>query len=179
MAFKEISNGTAGNMVKWQTPGQTVEGRLIGIKNGKVFNGKQTRIAIIEKPDASRVNAPLTTVLESNFAEINPGAVVRVTYLGTVKGQSGDEYKNFKVEVDDGGTSGVSPASPDLTQQLVTTFANAGSAVTAPTVGEYDRLSGLLCQKVGDAAGKAQLAALAQLVPDQATREKALAEQLR
>lgn len=183
MAFKEVNNGAAGNWIKWQQPGQVVEGRLIGVKTGKAFQGRNapSRFAIIEKSDASRVNMPLTTVLESAFADINPGVVVRVTYLGTAKGQSGVDYKNFKVEVDDGGApTALSQAAPGAV------FAGAAAPpipagyvpVQSAPANEYDTLSVKLIEKVGEAAGKAQLAALAQLVPDPAVRTQALKQQL-
>lgn len=176
MAFKEINKGAGRNVLKWQTPGQVVQGRFIGARNGKVFNGRQARIASIEQSGGSSINIPLTTVLEGVFGDLHPGVMVRVTYIGQATGHSGEQYKNFRVEVDDGGVAPFGGMAP-TPAALVAIFLI--SQPSMPPASKYEEMCAKLREKVGAAAGKAQIAALEQLVPDQATRENALAQQLR
>ncbi len=65
MAYKELvgAGGNGGTVLKWDKPGQVVEGRLVATKRGKVFNGRPTTLAIIKQKDGVDITIPLTTVL--------------------------------------------------------------------------------------------------------------------
>ena len=194
MAFKELSGGSGGNILKWQTAGQVVEGRLIGTKRGKVFNGRPSTLAIVAHANGTQTTMPLPTVLEGRFIEndIKPGTTIRVTYLGLVAGkQGGAQYKDFRLEADD-STIGqplpailapaVQPAQPAVQPPAATPpVAQPATVPVAPVVpaSEYDGLAAKLMEKVGAAAAGPMLNALAQLYPDPATRTEQLKLALR
>lgn len=159
MAFKEMngagSNG--GTVLKWNTVGQVVEGRLVATKRGKVFNGRPTTLAIVKQADGVDVTFPLTTVLESRFIEnsIAPGQVIRVTYTGKeTSATSKMEYKAFKLEVDDQGVAAPAPVAapqnvtgptPAEIEAAKAMLAKLGQPVVqVPALSEYDRLLALL-----------------------------------
>ena len=173
MAFKELSGGSGGTIYKWGTPGQVVEGRYVGSKRGKVFNGRPSTLGTVKNAAGVDVVFGMTTVLESQFLEneIKPGTVIRITYLGLEPGKNGGNgYKNFKLEIDDSSTpTGASPAA-----SAPQTPAPAATASADATGSEYDILAGKLSLKVGASAAAPMLNALGQMYPDPAERLKQL-----
>lgn len=163
MAFKEMNS--SGPVLKWTTPGQSVEGRVTVVKNGKVFSGKQSKLAVIETASGA-VTIPLPTMLEGLFADngIGAGHIVRVTYTGTQKSQKGVEFKAFKLEVDDSGPA-PQPPSP---------------AAPAASAGEFQKLADALAAKVGAEPAKSMIGALRQIYKTEAEQldglRKALAQ---
>ena len=171
MAFKELGGGSGGNVLKWATPGQSVEGRLVGTKRGKVFSGRPSTLAVIKQTNGAEIIVPLTTVLEGRFIEneLKPGTVIRITYLGLAAGKNGgNSYKDFKLEIDDASIpAGGAPVS--LAQAQAQAQAQAPAAVPA-SGSEYDILAAKLSDKVGPAAAAPMLNALAQMYPDATER---------
>lgn len=98
MGWTEVSGG---EYVKWETPGQVVEGIWRGTSPGKPApDGKPTMLGTIETP-AGRVRFSATTVLKDRLELIHEGYAVRLTYTGTQKSKGGMSFKAFKVEVED------------------------------------------------------------------------------
>ncbi len=155
MAFKElVGSGGIGTVLKWQTPGQVVQGRLVATKRGKVFNGRTTTLAIIKQENGVDITIPLTTVLESRFIENNlaPGNVLRITFTGKETGKNGMEYKAFKLEIDD-NSEPVPPAAQQNVTGPTPAEIEAAKAMLAgldrptepaPPASEYDRLLAVL-----------------------------------
>lgn len=158
MAFKELNGagGNGGTVLKWDRPGQVVEGRLVATKRGKVFNGRPTTLAIIKQQDGVDITIPLTTVLESRFIEnsVQNGSILRITYTGKETSPSSKmEYKAFKLEIDDASAPAVAPQTsvtgPSAAEIEAAKAMLAGlgkpQEPQAP-VNEYDRLLALLAQ---------------------------------
>ena len=95
MVFKEI-----GAMEYWKpiNPGDTIEGTYVDVKQGGKYGDTyvlNTRVGILGLPNLKVLGAKMSTV--------NLGALVRITYLGLKSPESGNNnYKDFKVQVDDG-----------------------------------------------------------------------------
>lgn len=194
MGFKELGGGGNGTILKWSTPGQVVEGRLVGQKRGKVFNGRPSSLAIIQQANGVQITAPLTTVLESRLLENNvmPGATLRITYIGLAPGKNGGNgYKDFKVEIDESTVGqpippAVQPAQPGQPAAVPAPVQQPATvpAVVAPPVepsgdAEYDGFALALVGKVSLAAAQPMLNALKQLYPDLAARKEQLKAALR
>lgn len=148
MAFKELTGGNGGTVLKWDRPGQVVEGRLVATKRGKVFNGRPTTLAIIKQNDGVDVTIPLTTVLESRFLEnsIQNGSILRITYTGKETSPSSKlEYKAFRLEIDDTTAAAAAGPSAAEIEAAKTMLANLGEPQEpqAPA-SEYGRLLALL-----------------------------------
>ena len=167
MGFRELAGGSGGTIYKWTTPGQVVEGRYVGSKRGKVFNGRPSTLGTVKNAAGVDIVFGMTTVLESRLEnDIKPGTVIRITYLGLEPGKNGGNgYKNFKLEIDDDG--GITPPVEQPSAPPV-----VGSA--APSGSEYDILAGKLSLKVGASAAAPMLNALGQMYPDPAERLKQL-----
>lgn len=94
-----------GEFVKWEEPGQVLEGEWQGQHDGK-FGPLGTLV----QPDASRVSFPLHTALLSKMDRIKEGAEVRIVYTGKHTSKGGREFKGFDVFVAD--DDAVKPAEP-------------------------------------------------------------------
>ncbi len=157
MAYKELAGTSGGTVLKWDKPGQVVEGRLVATKRGKVFNGRPTTLAIIKQSDGVDITIPLTTVLESRFIEnsIQNGTQLRITYTGKETSPSSKmEYKAFTLEADmDGapatsapiaGASNGGPSAAEI-EAAKAMLAKLGKPVEqVPPASEYDRLLAVL-----------------------------------
>jgi hypothetical protein len=83
-----------GSFVKWETPGQEIEGTWHGTKPGKFGD-----LGIIETMEG-RVSFPLHTTLAQDLQLVKEGGEVRVRYLGKRKTKDGArEYKHFQVSI--------------------------------------------------------------------------------
>lgn len=166
MAFKELGGGNTGAIVKWNTPGQIIEGRLVLVKNGKKFanNPEPSKLAVIAQADGTQVTVPLTAVLAARVVENNvqPGTLLRITYRGTAKGKGGVEYKDFLFEADDSGAPVDNRTASDA--QLF------GASNKPAPASEYDQLALRLVGKEGQAVAGPMLAALEQIFKDPAER---------
>lgn len=160
MAWQKRGGG--GPILKWKDfPVEgVIEGKFLGIRDGREFQGKKSRLVSVEKSDGSgTVTAPANTVIENNLVGVAVGTLVRIVHLGMTRGKGDVEYRNFDIFVDDNGASGT--ITPPLTP----------TGVAA------------LEKKLVDAKG-AQVAnlmidALKAKYPDAAAYEKALADVLK
>lgn len=126
MGFQEIKSPGAGQFLKWDRIGATVEGRYVGMFQGKVLNGRQTQYAKFVLRDGKEVKVNVTTVLERRLREeFTPGDTLRVTYTHDEKGNQPLPAKIFRIEKDmlmeTGPTAATAPSS-----------AASGTPVTAP-----------------------------------------------
>lgn len=180
MAFRPINGsggGEGGSVMKWTTLGQSVQGRVVGYKNGRVFptlkGPKQSRLLILDVGNGVQTAVPLPSDLsDDKQIEYNakPGSFVKITLAEFVKTNQPQPYKKFELLVDD-GTDGPAPQQPS--QQPAT------SAASASAPASYDNLAALLSAKVGPAAATPMLNALQQLYPDPAVRLENLKQTLR
>lgn len=110
--------GNTGPILKWkdQPVGFAIEGKFQGARDGKVFQGKRSRLGSIEKLDGTgSVTFPLNTVLENNLGDVKAGQLLRIVHLGMARGQAGVEYRNFDVFVDDNSEGTGLPPGPPAT----------------------------------------------------------------
>src|SRR3990167_83266 len=110
MAWQKRGGG--GPILKWKDfpVDGVIEGKFLGVRNGREFQGKMSRLISIEKSDGSgTVSAPANTVIENNVAGVPVGAMIRIVHLGMTSGKAGVEYRNFDIFVDDGGATGLPP----------------------------------------------------------------------
>lgn len=116
MAFKVV-NGTETDQgevfYKWTTMHQTFTGVFRGVKPGKY--GPDSLMCFTM--GANSVVMPNNTVFRSAFKKILVGSLVQIVYLGKKRGQSGAEYMDFQIAVDDGpvAESGASLGTQDPT----------------------------------------------------------------
>jgi hypothetical protein len=167
MAFKELRGNTLGQMVQWNTLGQTVRGRYVSKKPGKTFNGRQSWIAILRGDSGVDIAVPQTTVLEDRFNETPIGADVQITFTAYGKGQGGPQStKLFKFEVDDSVVGQPTPAAVASTPAVATTpNVQPQAPVAAPPlkpVAEYEEL----LRKTNPSGAEAIINALKSLYPD-------------
>ena len=136
MAFKTISGGS-GNFLKWETPGQTVEGRLQGIKPGKKFadSDKPSNLAVVMQTNGVGVTFGMPTKLQGAYDDgsVKIGDSLRVVYLGYARSKAGRSFKDFDIQVDDGSDGpGDTPAAPHAAQ------AAPPAAAAAPAPATFD-----------------------------------------
>jgi hypothetical protein len=154
MGYK-LLNSNASELLRWETPGQVVEGKLIGYRPGKRFGDRESRFAVLETRDGRQYRVPLPTALDGVLrdAGIEPGAGLRITYRGTRLGKNGREFKDFQVEVEE---------------------AQAVPQVSRSPEEEYRALADELTAMDGIEAAGAQLGALETFYPRLADRLQAL-----
>jgi hypothetical protein len=93
----------AGEFVRWTTPGQVVEGRVVAIEEGSFPDGRPCINVSVETADGVVKMSDGPVRLASGLADAAPevGDVLRVEYLGesstTTPGRS--PAKLFRVEV--------------------------------------------------------------------------------
>jgi len=111
MAWQKRGGG--GPILKWKDfpVGGEIEGKFLGIRDGREFQGKKSRLASIEKADGT-VTVPANSVIENNLAGVPVGASVKIVHLGMTRGKGGVEYRNFDIFVDDSGGTGLPPGPP-------------------------------------------------------------------
>lgn len=98
MAWREIGGGT---YVKWEEKGQQVEGAWQGLKEGKrAPDGKVTQVGVV-LTERGPLRFSATSVLQDRLGGLEVGVLVRITYLGKDRSQSGTEFKAFRVEIDE------------------------------------------------------------------------------
>lgn len=171
MARREIQGSGEGGIkpISWTTIGQRVAGRLVAVKNGKVFNGRQSRLAMIDQGDG---NPPIPVPLTSDLADdkqfernVRPGDYVEITLKELIKGKQPQPYKKFSLVIDDGAPAGA--PTP------------AASAQPLAAGGDYDALSAKLVERVGAVPATSMLNALRDMYSDPAVRLEELKKTLR
>jgi hypothetical protein len=154
MARTFVKIGGGGPIVKWTTPGQTVEGKFLGLRQGKFGP-----LASFQTDDGNTVTMPAHAVLADRFATIPVGTVVLVEYKGKSRGaKSGNEFKDFDVFVESAEPGAEPRATPPMTK--------------------IDAMTAKLAAKdgIGDEAAKRMVGALrAKHKNDEAAVESALA----
>lgn len=174
MGFRPVTgtgNG-GGDVFKWTTVGQTVTGRLVGCKNGKVFSGRQSRLAVIDVGNGVQIPVPLTSDLadDKQFeSAVKPGNLVKITLVELVKTKQPQPYKKFELLIDD-GTEG--PANAPVTSGNLPAAQSTSSMSVA-------QMEAALTAKVGAAGAAPMLNALKQLYADPAVFEQKLRETLK
>lgn len=93
---KEWKKVGQGDFYKWETPGQEVEGRWRGMKDGQYGS-----LGTVDREDGSRITFPLHTALLDKMDQIRPGADVLIKYIGKQKNKKGQDFKAFEVFVGD------------------------------------------------------------------------------
>jgi hypothetical protein len=185
VAFQEVKRegGGGGTFFKWDVIGKSVEGRYLGVFDGKILSGRQTKYAKFVQSNGVELKVNVTTVLLDRFTErgkngellISPGDVLRVTYTHDEKGSQPMPAKIFKIEKD---SSGPVPTVASPVVPAAETPAPAVTASAVATLSEYDRLIGLLTV-VNPKGAAAIKGALEQLYPDESTRLTKLQETLK
>lgn len=79
--------------LKWNSPGQALEGVWLGTVPGKF--GPQGQMDVQGK----LVVFPLHTVLARELEGVAPGTPVKIEYLGLEMGKAGRQYKAFSIFV--------------------------------------------------------------------------------
>lgn len=93
--WTQVGGGT-GDLLKWETEGQSLEGIWQGTHDGQFGP-----LGTVEQPDGARVRFPLHTALLDRMQRISEGAEVRIIYRGKAKSKAGREFKAFDVFVSD------------------------------------------------------------------------------
>jgi len=108
MAWKQL--GVEGRLVKWDVEGAGVQGAFQGIGEGKFGP-----LGSVQAEDGQVFSFPVPTALGTKLADLKPGQVVRIKYLGTVTSATGRDYKNFSVELwqPEGEQEPAPPAPPE------------------------------------------------------------------
>jgi hypothetical protein len=101
--WRQIGGG-GGEIRKWETQGDTLEGIFRGIAPGKFGD-----LGVLEEPDGKTVRFPVHTALQEKVAGLKEGQTVKIEYLGLHEGKSGRKYKDFMVWVDDDGSDDETP----------------------------------------------------------------------
>ncbi len=156
MAYEKVNNRGGGDGVdpglinKWTVTGQTAEGGYEGMREGKF--GKLIQIG-------GRTWAG-HTVLVGALKDIPVGTLVKVEYLGKVRGQSGVEYNNFDVYKDTGSTVPVQLPPPSPFDELCRQIAAEKGQVIADALKTATRSSSDPLEALRDAAKQVGVEAL-------------------
>jgi len=115
-----LKRGGGGPILKWKDfpVGGEIEGKFLGIRDGREFQGKKSRLASIEKADGT-VTVPANSVIENNLAGVSVGTFVKIVHLGMTRGKGGVEYRNFDIFVDDSGAPAPSVVPVGLEGKLI------------------------------------------------------------
>jgi hypothetical protein len=76
--WRQIGGG--GSIIKWEGPGQTVQGVWRGLRDGK-FGA----LGIVEQLDGSRVSFSMGLILTERLATVEEGEEVKIVFLGRSK----------------------------------------------------------------------------------------------
>jgi len=90
--FEEV---IGGNIWQFEKEGDNIEGEL----KDKEIPGQYGNNFLIKCKSGEDFVIFGGAVLNTKMVGIEVGKTIRITYLGEVKGQSGRNYKDFKVEV--------------------------------------------------------------------------------
>lgn len=89
--------GNAGESWKPENEGDTITGTLKQTKENVGINNSNVYVVQVEgEEDPTSVWG--STVLDTKFQEIPLGSMVKITFLGHVKGKGPKPYKDFKVQ---------------------------------------------------------------------------------
>lgn len=92
--------GGEGDWIKWDQPGQVLEGEYRGMAPGKTApDGKVMSYGTIDTADGVK-RFSVTAVLKTRLEQVREGSGVFIEFLGKKRGQGGAEYKDFFVGVD-------------------------------------------------------------------------------
>lgn len=83
--------GSVGELYKWETAGQRIEGRYQGMKDGSMGG----QILTIETRDGL-LSASAPTMLENALRDVAPGTLVVIRYLGEQPSKKGGTFKAFE-----------------------------------------------------------------------------------
>lgn len=86
----------AGELTKFENPGTTVYGQLVNHKIQKTPKGDGNVYEVRTKDGIAAFFAP--TLLQDKLKNIPVGSIIKVTYIGLKKGNTGNEYKVFDVK---------------------------------------------------------------------------------
>ena len=86
----------SGELTKFETPNTTVYGILKNYKVQKTPKGEGHVYEVETKNGIAAFFAP--TLLQDKLKDIAIGRMVKITFLGMKKGNSGNEYKTFEVK---------------------------------------------------------------------------------
>ena len=92
---------SVGDSIRWEKPGQSVVGRLVGVKKVE-YEGKKVPVHMFTGPKGEAFEVWESAAL-SNLNTIPKGAIVEIVYKGMVKAKKGGrKYKNFDLFLEDG-----------------------------------------------------------------------------
>lgn len=101
---------TSDGFAKWETPGDTVTGRITVKDVGLDLNGNKVPQLIVDTADGQVTVTASQAQLKAKLLELKPGVgdTITITYDGNEKREGGKTLKRFTVTV--GGAGG--PAVP-------------------------------------------------------------------
>ena len=88
--------GGSGNIIKWDTMGQVVEGLWRGTHDGKFG-----LLGTLEQPDGKRVSFSMSAILADRLGAVEDGDEVRIVFQGQGKTKGGQRLNLFEVYVAD------------------------------------------------------------------------------
>ena len=163
MARQEI-RGNQGPILKWETPGQKIEGVYVRLRDGKKFanNAEKSKLLDLRQRDGTQISTGAPTALAGKMADVVIGAYVWIEYLGKERSKAGNEFKNFKVEADLEYSQG------------------QGARTLAPPIGgSLAAMESRLTKAKGAQVAGLMIDALKAKYPDAAAYEKALGDVLK
>jgi hypothetical protein len=90
-----VQKSFSGDLMKWETEGQEIEGIWRGQRDGKFGP-----LGTVEQPDGTHVTFPLHTALVMMMEAIADGTEVKIVYTGKqISPKSGREFKAFDLFV--------------------------------------------------------------------------------
>lgn len=89
--FRQLGGGT---FFKFDTPNQVLEGVWRGTQAGRY--GDNGVVEVDGVPQMFTINAALKDLIR-----VKPGTEVRITYLGRKEAKNGNQFKAFRVEVEE------------------------------------------------------------------------------
>lgn len=99
MAFKEARKKSTYETQTWdKVSNPVIEGKYVEY-NQNVMNKPNSNIYVIENVDGKWA-VWSSVILDGYFADIQIGSLVRVTFLGKKKGKGGNQYNDYRVDVD-------------------------------------------------------------------------------
>lgn len=103
--------GGIGKFIKWEVPGETVEGVWRGLSGGKYGAGSVGTV----DTDEGTVQFSMTTVLGDRLKDVRVGREIYIEYAGKGRSSKGVEFKTFTVGVvpEDGDPPAPDPAPDD------------------------------------------------------------------
>ena len=83
--------GSTGELHKWESPGQQIEGRFVNLKDGSMGG----QIVTLDT-GKELISASAPQMLASALADVAPGTWVIIRYLGEAPSKKGGTYKTFE-----------------------------------------------------------------------------------